>query len=365
MSARRAGIPVSAGDLFGDLDLQACCPSVRVSDYPHGLFDVLAAAPRGPWMYTGALENYPQLIEQMESVGPLWGNTAACLRRVRDPVAVFQALQRHGLAALPVAEDAENLPTDGSWLVKPRRSAGGNAIAPWRGGATAGPHLYFQQRIDGQPCSAVYAAAAGQAIFLGATRQLLGDSSPAGNDFRYAGSIGPLPLEPVLSVAFQSIGQALANEFPLSGLFGVDMVVADGIAWPVEVNPRYTASVEILERAGRQPLLACHALVCAGKLLDAMPFGAKTAGNPNVDMTWGKRILFARRNLEIGRKAVAHFLLAISATPDPPLADIPPAGSQIARGHPILTLFACGKGPTEAQAGLDELAERIERLLYE
>ena len=137
MSARRAGMSVLAGDLFGDLDLQACCPSVRVSNYPHGLIDVLAAAPAGPWMYTGGLENHPQLIERMESLGRLWGNTADCLRRVRDPGAVFQALRRHGLNAPPVAENADDLPTDGSWLVKPRRSAGGIGVAPWRGGASA------------------------------------------------------------------------------------------------------------------------------------------------------------------------------------------------------------------------------------
>ena len=240
---------VLAGDLFGDLDLQACCPSVRVSNYPHGLIDVLAAAPAGTWMYTGGLENHPQLIERMESLGRLWGNTADCLHRVRDPGAVCQALRRHGLNAPPVAENADDLPTDGSWLVKPRRSAGGSGVAPWRGGGSPGPHFFFQQRIEGEPCGAVYVAAEGQAIFLGATRQLLGGNLPNVNEFRYAGSVGPLPLASALVEAFRSVGQALANEFPLSGLFGVDAIVVDRAVWPVEVNPRYTASVEILERA--------------------------------------------------------------------------------------------------------------------
>ncbi len=233
MSARRAGLSVLAGDLFGDLDLQACCPSVRVSNYPQGLIDVLAAAPPGPWMYTGALENHPQLIERMAGLRPLWGNTADCVRRIRDPVAVFQTLNKHGLAAPRVAERPEGLPTDGSWLLKQRRSAGGNGVSPWHGGAATGPSVYFQQRIEGRPCGAVYLAAAGRAAFLGATQQILGDDSPSGSDFRYSGCIGPLPLEPTVVNALERVGHALAAEFPLSGLFGVDVVLAndrDGLA---------------------------------------------------------------------------------------------------------------------------------------
>jgi predicted ATP-grasp superfamily ATP-dependent carboligase len=352
---------VWAGDLFGDLDLQACCPSVRVFDYPNGLFDVLAAAPAGPWIYTGALENHPQLIQRMEILGPLWGNTADCLRRVRDPAAVCQALRRHDLPVPRVAEQIDDLPTDGSWLVKPRRSAAGSGIAPWRGGSLPRPHAYFQQRITGWPCSAIYVAAAGQAVFLGATRQLLGGNLPAADDFRYSGSIGPLPLDPVLSMALQSIGQALATEFPLSGLFGVDAVVADRMVWPVEVNPRYTASVEILERANGRSLLACHAAACAGRVL---PAEAAPAGHSHMETAWGKRILFARQDLKISRETAEHFLSAAGATSDPPLADIPPAGSKIATGHPILTVFASGKGLAEVETALAEQGANVERLLY-
>ncbi|HEX4145551.1 MAG TPA: ATP-grasp domain-containing protein [Pirellulales bacterium] len=352
---------VFAGDLFGDVDLQACCPSVRVSNYPQGLIDVLAAAPAGPWMYTGALENQPQLIERMASVAPLWGNTADCLRRVRDPVAIFQALRRHGLTVPRVAEQPDNLPNDGTWLVKSRRSAGGHGVAPWRGGASAAPHVYFQQRIEGEPCAAVFVAWAGQAVFLGATRQLLAGNSPTTDDFRYVGSIGPLALEPALRDTFQSVGQALATEFPLSGLFGVDAVVADRAVWPVEVNPRYTASVEILERAGRRSLLACHAAACTGQSSLAVPVDA---GRSGLETVWGKRILFARQDLEIGQWAADQFLASASGNSDPPVADIPAAGSLIARGRPILTVFARGDGPADAQSALAERVTSAERLLY-
>ncbi len=183
---------VSAGDLFGDVDLAACCPSVRVSNYPEGLLDVLLAAPPGPWMYTGALENHPRLIERMAEERPLLGNRGECLRRVRDPAALFRALDRRGLPVPPAAQTPNALPTDGSWLIKPRRSAGGQGVAAWHGEGPAGPQFYFQRRVAGLAGGAVYLAAAGRAVLVGATQQLLGTGAAAGDDFRYSGSIGPM-----------------------------------------------------------------------------------------------------------------------------------------------------------------------------
>ena len=43
------------------------------------------------------------------------------------------------------------------------------------------------------------------------------------------------------------MGAALADVFDLCGLFGVDGVVRGNRFWPVEINPRYTASMEVLE----------------------------------------------------------------------------------------------------------------------
>src|SRR5258707_10986773 len=72
MSARRSGLNPWAADMFGDLDLRACCPGQRIENYPHGLERALAAAPDGRWMYTGALENHPDLVDRIAAVRPLY-----------------------------------------------------------------------------------------------------------------------------------------------------------------------------------------------------------------------------------------------------------------------------------------------------
>src|SRR6516165_6344986 len=80
-SALRAGLRPWCVDLFADADLQGCCPAqaIPAARYPEGLVDRLAAGPAGPWMYTGALENWPGLVGEISRRRRLWGNDAATL----------------------------------------------------------------------------------------------------------------------------------------------------------------------------------------------------------------------------------------------------------------------------------------------
>ena len=120
-------------------------------------------------------------------------------------------------------------------------------------GRTARSSRYFQEQIEGLPASAVYIGTRDGAICLGVTRQLLGLSwcgaDRATDRFRYCGSIGPLKVSPSLARQFEELGTAIARSFALIGLFGVDAIIRDDEIWTIEMNPRYTASIEILERA--------------------------------------------------------------------------------------------------------------------
>ena len=84
------------------------------------------------------------------------------------------------------------------------------------------------------------------------------------------------------------MGATLAASFGLIGLFGVDLILRDDVPWPVEVNPRYTASVEVLELALGRSLLADHARAC-----DAEPTGPVMAPVALRPRFVGKLIVFA------------------------------------------------------------------------
>src|SRR5690606_21045188 len=95
--------------------------------------------------------------------------------------------------------------------------------------------------------------------------------------FHYAGSLGPLRLANATTRHLQALGDLLAAEFQLIGAFGVDFILDadEETVWPVEINPRYTASMEVLERAHDQLIVAQHIAACRDHTLPRAP------GNPS------------------------------------------------------------------------------------
>jgi predicted ATP-grasp superfamily ATP-dependent carboligase len=328
-----------------------------VDDYPQGLAAAASRAPECPWLYTGGLENYPELVDRIADSRPLLGNRGDVLRAVRDPRCLDAQLRAAGLGYPAVTFSSEHLPRDGSWLRKPQKSSGGLGIEVWRGQTTdaaRGPS-YYQARIDGLPCSAVYAAAAGRAVLLGATRQWLTAAEPGDAPFCYAGSVGPLRLEPTLDGQLQAIGQELARRFSLIGLFGVDLILADRRFWVIEVNPRFTASVEVLERACGFRAMAIHVEACRDGRLPPRP------ARPT---TWcGKSILTARTDLLIPA-AIEEPAGPTDLATWPALADIPAAGSRIRAGGPIATVLAEAADEPSLTAALGRRASQLEAALY-
>lgn len=354
-SARRANFSVLAADLFADLDLQRCCPAIRVADYPSRLTAVAETAPPGPWMYTGGLENHPELVAEISRRRRLYGNPPDVLVAVRDPMRVKAALQRVGVHVPRVSRSPAGLPQDGSWLQKPLWGSGGAGIRSWRGGEVR-EHDFFQEFIAGQCISAVYVAAGGNAVLLGATRQLVGSDWTGAGRFAYCGSLGPLLLSPKVLEQFVELGCALSRHFGLAGLFGIDAVLADDRVWTIEINPRYTASVEVLERAVGCHAVGLHAAACLRERLPA--FIPRQANG-----CCGKAVVYAQRNVR-----VTEDFLRLAAfnweTPWPDLADIPESGTQIRAGRPIATVLAQAADEPSLLAELRRRAALVHRAVY-
>ncbi len=354
-SALRAGFKPWAVDRFADLDLCRVAETLAVpaDDFPHGIPRILNDAPPAPWLFTGALENHPALIERIAHKFPLWGNPPEVLRRVRSPFLLAQSLRRAGLPCPAVARAVPSTSDERRWLCKPRQSAGGRGILSELRGPVRG--RYFQEWIDGVPCAAIYLGLAdGSSQLVGVTRQLTGESWLHADAFVYCGSIGPLPLTDAQREHYEQIGVTLVRDFSLRGLFGVDCVAKDGVPYPVEVNPRYTASVEILEWAWRCPLLAEHAAVFARRLrLSARP-SRRAPG------FFAKAIVYADQSCTFPPQGPWTDTLAAPWQPwtMPIYADIPRPGQTISAGEPILTLFTQANSLGECMVKLRRLSGR-------
>jgi predicted ATP-grasp superfamily ATP-dependent carboligase len=290
------------------------------------------------------------------------------LRRVRDPLSVHELLTRHGL---PCPETCAGTPDPRRrWLVKPRRGAAGAGIRPWSPDAAVdAKRCYLQEWIDGDSYAALFVARNGAAELAGVTRQLTGAPWLHAGTFRYCGSVGPIVLPDGCTAALRRLGDVLAGEFALHGLFGVDFVLHDDAPWPVEINPRYTASVEVVERATGRRLLAEHAAAFAGTVdargapvlageLRHLP--GEPAGVAGKGRVHGKAILFSAQAFTFPARgpweaAFEHGLADI----DIPFGDVPRAGTPIPAGAPVLTVFACAASLAECIAELGRAAAHV------
>jgi predicted ATP-grasp superfamily ATP-dependent carboligase len=332
--------------------------------YPHAFLDLVATELPGPWMYTGGLENWPALVGRMARRRPLWGNGEGELVHARHPGLVKAAFDRAGLPAPAVGFERGLLAPRGRWVVKPLRSAGGRGIHFLKdrpGPEGRGVPVYYQEYIEGEPCSLVYAGDGKRAWPLGLTRQLVGADWLHARPFQYCGSIGPLGPAALRSPTQEQLGQAVVAGCGLRGLFGIDGVLRDGAFWPVEINPRYPASVEVLEHATGLQALAWHRRPFADEKGPLPP-------TPTAPLTGcvGKAILFARADLTFPADGPWRDVLRSPppVTELPPFADVPPAGAAAAAGHPVLTLFARGESVAACETELRRIAADLDRLFF-
>lgn len=366
-SAVRAGLRPICADLFADQDLREIAEVLPITGrYPQALPEVARLAPDCPWMFTGALENHPEILERISAERPLWGNPADVVRRVRDPIRVSDALSRSGLptASIRTADDPPD--PDGNWLLKPLRGAAGRGIVVWdrqaRIARTLGEPHYFQERLRGSSISAVYVAFPDRTMLAGISRQLTGDGVRGAAPFRYAGSLGPVASNDAVSRQIEQTGRIVADRFGLRGLFGCDFVEDGKQARLTEVNPRYTASVEIHEYALEVSLIDLHRRAC-----ESFP-GLHGKGNQTEALQcrerWivGKHILYAERDLNV--PSLDEFVRVDDASRVPSLADIPAPGTLVTAGHPICTVLASGPSVRLCEESLAARVQAVRRALY-
>jgi len=128
----------------------------------------------------------------------------------------------------------------------------------------------------------------------------------------------------------------------------------------LEVNPRYTASTEIVERFSGLNAIEKHAAACRGQALSELG-GDTTRAKARA---CGKAILYARHDLVVSRTFAEWSLAESNREPWPTLGDVSPAGTPIEAGRPILTVFAEGSEETEIESRLREKSRAIEDRLY-
>lgn len=367
-SAVRAGWRVHAVDLFADRDLVAiAATAIRLADYPRGLPAAVAPLPIAPLTYTGALENHPPILAALARDRPLAGVAADVVGRVRDPRCLRRLARVADLPFPETRSSPRGVPRDGSYLLKPRASAGGHGITPWTDTTPHPPagRTVWQRRIAGASYSATFLVDDDGAELVGVATQVLGSLRRGAGRFAWRGGIALRRsyLPRAVTAALARLGAALTAVAGLRGLVGVDFIVGAGDA-PVliEINPRPTASAELHERQRDEALAARH-LACFGRRRPAPDGGP--APRPGC---WAKALVRHHRACDAGSALLAA-LDAVAArwtAADggwPALGDVPAPGTTVPPRAPLLTVFAHGRTAREAARALAQRSATIDAVL--
>lgn len=292
--AARAGWQIVAIDRYGDSDLTCFCS--HWFDYNDSSWiDHLAELHAQFLVGIGGFERTHQLeaiCRQMKL--PIVFISASAARQVNEPAnlaqlakaagvdfpATWERSSDEGLPVLMTGDSRSPLDSSARFLLKPIQHAGGIGIR-WTSPSVAVPTGHWRQQFcAGRSVGASYLACAANRLVVQSFRadgkvdrpaqvQLLGvcqslsDLQHPTEPFIYHGSFAPIELPETVRGQMNRVGQLAAERFGLVGLFNIDFVLDGSRLALLEINPRYSASMELLAEAlkyetGASSLLDWH-----------------------------------------------------------------------------------------------------------
>jgi uncharacterized protein len=336
-SAVGSRYPVIALDAFGDQDLRALVESYSLrQDFgvpysPNALYQACRRLNCDSIAYTSNLENHPGIIDRLARDFRIIGNPAQIVRSVRHCASMYPKLRRAGFSVPETIFSGGGEPDPNlQWLLKPISSGGGHGISFLKEKATPGDRVMLQQYVPGKSCSASFVSNGRECVLIGITEQLIGLQPFGVQGFRYCGNILPLPellANETILEQVRKVADFITHEYGLSGVNGFDFILKDNQVWLTEVNPRYSASMELMEQAYGLHVFDLH----VQSVLDGRLPEFRLESLLNKARFFGKSILFCERD------AKAPETLDWSARG---LKDIPAFGEQLREGSPICTILA-------------------------
>lgn len=338
--ARAAGFEVHALDVFGDADTVQLARSWQPIGVPgrlavdgaaleSALARLSATGEVAGWIAGSGLEAVPEALARAAARLPLLGNAPAVMAALRTPAHFHAVLAQLGIAAPPVRLEAPG--ERAGWLYKDAHGCGGwHVRAARRAPACAGAGAHFQRFQPGEPMSALFLADGRRWELALVSAQLMG--APAPRRYAHRGNIGPLPLGARPWAQLRRALDGLVPAFGLRGLNGIDFLLDDEALWVLEVNPRPTASLAVLDAGAQADLLRRHVALCRGAQLPACA-ARRAPARPHAQVG-GSEVVFARAPGQLSAQAAAA--LAASGF----CRDRPAAGAKFAEGDPLCTVRA-------------------------
>ncbi len=363
--AKKAGFDVVAVDVCADRDLICDCRShfhLDDSEWPDALN---ALYPSAPLLLTGGMEHRTHLLERCRAASNRCGPTAHqldCMRSLDNWAKWANSCDigwpitcRTWQEVIRYEKPLRQL----NWLMKPFKSAGGIGTTELFSTNVFADDFtkeqsvfYFQKRLPGETIGVTFLSSEFGSTLVGATAAWIPDSKLPGMNYVYPGSYGPVSLSDKQLAKLQLFARTTGNESGLLGLWQADFLLYEGELTLLEINPRWSASMDILEVCLNAGLVEMHHACINMKMSPAIfckysndcIHEAKSA----VTLMLGKLVVYANDPLIVTQSQSDEWWSKrwgcdlVSLLKGSQFADIPSAGTKIAKGHPILTVLTSG-----------------------
>ncbi|MDH5541891.1 MAG: ATP-grasp domain-containing protein [Nitrospinota bacterium] len=249
------GYKVGAFDLFNDWDLAkfiidgsaitgketrepsyskpSCWNDIR---HEYKKFDM------GPIIFCGPIEATPEVAEEASRTREVWNAPPDAMRRCRD-IRFLRSMASGGI--LYPSNDFDG---SGRWIRKDLYGAGGTSVSDYKGEKLHGSE-YTQRYIQGGSIGATYFTSAGGTSLLGVTRHLNGYVAFRQPEFSFGGILYPAVIDDDADVMLEEFGKLAGDASGLRGFWGADFILGvDKRIWLLEINPRPTASLELIAK---------------------------------------------------------------------------------------------------------------------
>lgn len=373
-SAHSAGFEVTSFDRFGDWDLLNHSVCHQVFQSKDQLKTLLKSAPPAGLLCGSGLETQLGILQEFADTDSWLNTSLESIHQARDPFAWSAHLQAQGFKTAELSATQPKVDLE-SWLCKHSESTGGLGVS-FANQKPNSVDCFWQKFIPGQAISTLHVADTNSTHLLGVFLQLIGprDSKTKGGckkklpiatstafgakPFHFAGAIGPLDADKLQTIGAEPshaerIAEAIVEHTGMRGVFGIDWILThERKLVPIEINPRFTSTAELWERSTGKNIVSLH--LAAKK--------ATPVEVPGQGRSLGKAILFSIGEKFQVNQSLHEQLARLYLNSD--VADVPNAGMQIDKGHPVVTLFENSGGElADITDNLEKLAVRLRRMI--
>ncbi|OEG62655.1 MAG: hypothetical protein BHK79_02540 [Halanaerobium sp. MDAL1] len=308
-------------------------------------------------IYGSDWDHKPELLNELEKIEnlKLRGNSAAVISQLNKKetlIDLFQLAKSSGFKTPELflkAKDLKKIKNKDikDLIIKPYHSGGGLDLRVINSEKNFDyifnekkENFYLQEFIEGESRSCQFAADSTKAEILSFTRELKATNidQKSENNFKYGGNILIKENEKERKIIRKFINK-LTKKYSLQGINGIDYIKNEKGIFFIELNPRFTAAVELLRPIYQEELLNIYfsnqltTNYLKKYLQQDLAFNIKAIYYAEKDFTVKKDL---RDILEEIKKERINKLSSVF---DLKIKDLPEIGEHFTAGEPVFTLL--------------------------